>query len=155
MQKKAKCIIGQDYPFPMLDEHKEKDACIARLKNAYALGLHGDAEEVLDGSAKETLEKKHIETGAMDVKSEKEKKDEKGKKKREREGNQSLDGHFMKKVKAEEEGGKRSKDDVQENDEEESGKERKETVQGDREMGKKEDKAEQGDAKAKRRGEEE
>lgn len=98
VQEKAGCIIGKDYPFPILDEHAEKDRCIARLKNAYSLGLHGDSPEVLDGSASDMLRKQHEETGALEVKSEKEKKEEKGKAKRERDGDQSIDG-FLKKGK--------------------------------------------------------
>lgn len=96
VQKAANCIIGKDYPFPMLDEHAEKDRCIARLKNAYHLGLHGDAPEVLDGSAGDRLRELHEESGALEVKSEKEKKEEKGKAKRERDGDQSIDGFFKK-----------------------------------------------------------
>lgn len=103
MQKKANCIIGTDYPSPMLDEHVEKDKCIARLKAAYALGLHGDAPEAMDGSAEAKLRAEHKESGvsaddadqegSRGVKSEKEKQEEKGKRKREQEGNTSLDGH--------------------------------------------------------------
>lgn len=143
VQKKAKCIIGTDYPFPILDEHAEKDRCIARLKNAFALGLHGDSKEVLDGSAEGMLRAKHEESGVSaggeaEVKSEKQIKDEKGKRKREKEGNQSLDGHFKKRVK-EEEGKSGERGDVH-RDEEGKG-EVKETVQGDGEMGKREEKA--------------
>lgn len=58
VQEKAKCIIGQDYPFPMLDEKREKERCIARLKVAYTVGMHGDAPEVLDGRAEGILKEK-------------------------------------------------------------------------------------------------
>ena len=61
MQEKAKCIIGKDYPLPMLDEKHEKERCIARLKVAYEEGLHGDASEVFDGSAEEILKRKFRE----------------------------------------------------------------------------------------------
>lgn len=89
---------------PILDEHKEKDRCIARLKNAFALGLHGDAAEVLDGSAEGMLREKHEESGAMVIKSEKEKAEEKGARKREREGDSSLDGYIKRSKKDEKEG---------------------------------------------------
>ncbi|KAJ9104277.1 hypothetical protein QFC20_004559 [Naganishia adeliensis] len=58
IQEKAKCIIGKDYPFPMLDEKREKERCIARLKVAYGVGLHGNAPEVLDGRAEGILKEK-------------------------------------------------------------------------------------------------
>lgn len=100
VQRKASCIIGEQYPFPMLDEHKEKDRCIARIKNAYHLGFHGDSTEVLDGSAKRLLQEEHERTGVDEGadKTDKEKKEEKGAKKRVADGNQSLDG-FVKKAK--------------------------------------------------------
>ena len=104
----------------MLDEHVEKDRCIARLKAAYALGLHGDAPEVLDGSAERKLREQHKEAGVsaededtakpevMDADKvrdrEKEKEREKGEKKRKREGNASLDGVFKVQPKAESKG---------------------------------------------------
>lgn len=58
VQQKAKCIIGQDYPFPMLDEKTEKERCIARLKIAYQVGLHGNAPEVMNGKAEDMLKQK-------------------------------------------------------------------------------------------------
>jgi cryptochrome len=77
----------------MLDEQIEKQRCIARIKNSYAVNFHGDSPEVLDGSAKEILKAKHIESGALEVeiKTEEAIKREKGEKKRVREGNQNLD----------------------------------------------------------------
>ncbi|WVR03300.1 hypothetical protein IAU60_000291 [Kwoniella sp. DSM 27419] len=76
IQEKAKCIIGEDYPLPMLDEHAAKDLTIARIKDAYHLGLHGDAEEVIDGTAMDKLRALHEESGATedDKKAEEEKK---------------------------------------------------------------------------------
>jgi cryptochrome len=103
VQKTANCIIGEDYPLPMLDEQIEKQRCIARIKNAYSLNLHGDSPEVMDGSAKELLKARHIESGALEVgekKSEKEVKREKGEKKRVREGNGNLDSFVNTKRKA-------------------------------------------------------
>ena len=35
-QKKYKCIIGQDYPYPIVDHEKMKDKNIQRMKEAYA-----------------------------------------------------------------------------------------------------------------------
>lgn len=100
MQQKAGCIIGKDYPFPILDEQAEKARCIARIKNAYSAGFHGDSPEVLDGSAFDTLEAKHEETGAGKVKDEKERSDDKAEAKRKRDGDQSIDGFFDKKPKS-------------------------------------------------------
>lgn len=42
----------------MLDEKREKERCIARLKVAYGVGLHGNSAEVLDGSAERILKDK-------------------------------------------------------------------------------------------------
>lgn len=42
----------------MLDEKHEKERCIARLKIAFSEGLHGDAPEVLDGSAEDILKRR-------------------------------------------------------------------------------------------------
>ena len=165
VQKKAKCIIGQDYPFPMLDEHAEKDKCIARLKHAYALGLHGNDKDAMDGTAERKLREQHKADGVsaedgdehVGAKSEKEVKEEKGKRKREKEGNGSLDAHFKpeskgkpvsKKVKKEdEETGRhgKGKHGKEVGDEEANGQV-KETVQADSEHGAKHQKAEQGDS---------
>jgi len=82
----------------MLDEQAEKQKCIARLKNAFSLGLHGDSPEVLEGTAGDMLRELHEKTGALGVKSEKEVKEEKGEAKRKKEGNGSLDA-FVKKAK--------------------------------------------------------
>lgn len=37
VQKKANCIIGTDYPHPILDEKTEKANCQARIKAAFAV----------------------------------------------------------------------------------------------------------------------
>lgn len=84
----------------MLDEQAEKTKCIARLKNAFQLGLHGNSPEVLNGTAGDMLRKAHEKSGALGVKSDKEKKEEKGRAKREKDGDQSLD-RFVKKAKKE------------------------------------------------------
>ncbi|WWD22279.1 hypothetical protein CI109_106770 [Kwoniella shandongensis] len=96
VQQKANCIIGEDYPLPMLDEQACKNLCIARIKNAYSLALHGDAPEVLDGSAEEKLRVMHEETGADREKSGAERGEEEREKRRKRSGNESLDGFFKK-----------------------------------------------------------
>jgi cryptochrome len=74
----------------MLDERAEKDRCIARIKNAFQLNLHGDSPEVLDGTAPELLRKKHEETGALVQKGQEEVEEEKRVEKRKRSGNSSL-----------------------------------------------------------------
>ncbi|CAE6412866.1 unnamed protein product [Rhizoctonia solani] len=51
VQKEAGCIIGKDYPAPMLDEKEEKGRNIERMKAAYQAGLYGDSPKVLDGTA--------------------------------------------------------------------------------------------------------
>jgi cryptochrome len=59
VQKKAKCIIGQDYPFPILDEKEEKQICLNRMKTCYDAKLYGNSKEVFDGRAQDMLRKKH------------------------------------------------------------------------------------------------
>ncbi|KAH7915052.1 FAD binding domain of DNA photolyase-domain-containing protein [Hygrophoropsis aurantiaca] len=56
VQERAGCIIGRDYPFPMLDEKAEKEQCMQRVKAAYALGLYGNDPATFDGSAVTKLE---------------------------------------------------------------------------------------------------
>ena len=55
MQKKAGCIIGKDYPEPMLDEKAAKEDTLARVKASYDLKIMGDDPSALDGSAREKL----------------------------------------------------------------------------------------------------
>ncbi|KAF9459758.1 FAD binding domain of DNA photolyase-domain-containing protein [Collybia nuda] len=55
VQLSAGCVIGQDYPMPMLDDVAEKKRCMTRLKVAYALGLYGSDGAVLDGTADSLL----------------------------------------------------------------------------------------------------
>lgn len=100
VQKAAKCIIGKDYPSPILDERAEKDRCIAKIKNAYKLNLHGDSPEVLDGSAPEMLRKIHEETGAAETKGKEEREEEKRVEKRKKSGDGNLDSFVKKRVKA-------------------------------------------------------
>ncbi|CAD6892841.1 unnamed protein product [Tilletia laevis] len=59
VQKQAKCIIGKDYPHPMLDEKEEKAKCLARCKAAFAAGYYGTSKEVLEGKAEAILRKAH------------------------------------------------------------------------------------------------
>lgn len=57
-QKKWGCRVtnddsaagGQSYPKPMFDFDKRRQICLDSMKNAYDVGLHGDDEQVLDGS---------------------------------------------------------------------------------------------------------
>lgn len=44
------------YPRPMFDFAERRTICIASLKKAYEVGLHGDDEKVLDGSFRELFE---------------------------------------------------------------------------------------------------
>ena len=59
VQRKAGCIIGQDYPEPMLDEKECKEENMARMKACYQAGFYGNSKEVLDGKADEILRKQH------------------------------------------------------------------------------------------------
>ncbi|EPQ31922.1 uncharacterized protein PFL1_00121 [Pseudozyma flocculosa PF-1] len=59
VQKKAGCIVGRDYPFPMLDEKETKTENMQRIKACYQLGLFGDSKEVLEGKAEAVVRKKH------------------------------------------------------------------------------------------------
>ncbi|KAN0066143.1 hypothetical protein ACQY0O_000237 [Thecaphora frezii] len=59
VQQKASCIIGKDYPFPILDEKESKAENMQRMKVCYQVGFHGNSREVLDGTANEILRKKH------------------------------------------------------------------------------------------------
>lgn len=59
VQKKAGCIIGKDYPCPMLDEKETKGENMQRMKICYQANLHGTSKEVLDGKADDLLKKKH------------------------------------------------------------------------------------------------
>lgn len=61
VQKKAKCIIGTDYPYPILDEKEEKQRCLNRCKAAYDAKLYGNSPAVLEGKAQGMLRKKHGE----------------------------------------------------------------------------------------------
>ena len=61
-QKKWGCVIKGDgggeeeiegmkvYPKPMFDFNKRRDVCIAAIKGAYKVGLHGDDPKVKDGT---------------------------------------------------------------------------------------------------------
>ena len=98
MQRKANCIIGKDYPEPILDEHIEKDRCIARIKNAYALGLHGNSAEVIDGAAGSLLKSRFEESGVgAGVVDTEEKEEKKRVEKRKKSGDGNLDGFVKKK----------------------------------------------------------
>lgn len=56
VQAQAKCIIGEDYPEPIVDDKASKEFCIASIKRAYEANIHGDDERVLNGTAKEYLQ---------------------------------------------------------------------------------------------------
>ncbi len=44
-----------------MNENVEKNRCIARLKIAFAAGLHGDHPRVLDGTAEIMLRERYLE----------------------------------------------------------------------------------------------
>ncbi|KAJ3206927.1 hypothetical protein HK099_000395 [Clydaea vesicula] len=46
VQEKAKCIIGVDYPNPIVDHEVAKSEIMKSLKNAYAVGEKGDPNDV-------------------------------------------------------------------------------------------------------------
>lgn len=96
MQAAAKCIIGKDYPVPILDEQLEKARCIARLKIAFDAGFHGDSPEVLDGSAARILDKRYADQGGDKPRAAIQ--EEERARKRKKDGNSSLDA-FVKRTK--------------------------------------------------------
>ena len=51
VQKAAGCVIGKDYPEPMLDEKDQKNLNLERMKAAFKAGFHGNSPEVLNGTA--------------------------------------------------------------------------------------------------------
>lgn len=67
-QKKWKCRVtgdgdpsstkdeGQTYPKPMFDFDERRQICLDGMKNAYDVGLHGNDEQVLNGTWKELFE---------------------------------------------------------------------------------------------------
>ncbi|KAJ3114416.1 hypothetical protein HK100_001667 [Physocladia obscura] len=59
IQKKAGCIIGVDYPAPILDEKKQKEENMVRMKACFAKQFYGTSEEVLNGTADEILKGSH------------------------------------------------------------------------------------------------
>ncbi|KAL7419958.1 hypothetical protein Q5752_004921 [Cryptotrichosporon argae] len=67
VQTRAGCVVGVDYPWPMLDEQGEKARCVARIKDAYALGLHGDHPSVRSGEAGARLRRMHEAGGRAAV----------------------------------------------------------------------------------------
>ncbi|KAI8622712.1 FAD binding domain of DNA photolyase-domain-containing protein [Chytriomyces sp. MP71] len=59
IQKEAGCIIGTDYPSPMLDEKTCKEENMKRMKVCFEVGLYGSSKEVLDGTANHIIKEKH------------------------------------------------------------------------------------------------
>lgn len=87
VQKKAKCIVGKDYPAPIVDEQEAKADTLARIKRAYSFAMHGlscharepkqaentkgDDERVLSGKAFDIVRSKELDiapTGRGSVK---------------------------------------------------------------------------------------
>lgn len=58
-QKSWGCVIGKDYPKPIVDDKAEKQKCLDRMGYAYKQKLMGDSKEVLDGSAEAKYRKGH------------------------------------------------------------------------------------------------
>ncbi|KAK4056700.1 hypothetical protein OIO90_002252 [Microbotryomycetes sp. JL221] len=54
-QKKAKCVLGKDYPERIVDDKEAKSRALVLLKAAYDSKLHGDDERVLNGTADEYI----------------------------------------------------------------------------------------------------
>ncbi|KAA1478430.1 DNA photolyase [Dentipellis sp. KUC8613] len=52
---KSRGLGEKYYPSPMFDFAERRDFCIARMKEAYKAGLHGDDPRVLDGTARDEL----------------------------------------------------------------------------------------------------
>ncbi len=50
VQQAAKCIIGQDYPYPIVDHKKASVENMARMKAAYAAVSSAAAEDVAASS---------------------------------------------------------------------------------------------------------
>ena len=53
VQEKAKCIIGKNYPLPIVDDKESKASSLARIKRSYQAGLYGDDPRVSDDTAGE------------------------------------------------------------------------------------------------------
>lgn len=53
VQEKAKCIIGEDYPLPIIDDKESKALGIARIRRAYEASIYGTDPRVYDGTAAE------------------------------------------------------------------------------------------------------
>ncbi|KAJ3401441.1 hypothetical protein HDU80_006005 [Chytriomyces hyalinus] len=64
VQKQAGCIIGTDYPYPILDEKNSKDENMARMKACYEAKFYGNSKEVLDGTANALIQQLHGLKGA-------------------------------------------------------------------------------------------
>lgn len=62
------CIIGKDYPAPIIDYKAAQDENIARMKSAYAFKLHGTDKAVLDGRAGKMLDDAYAKTATKAVK---------------------------------------------------------------------------------------
>lgn len=61
------CIIGQDYPAPIIDYKAAQDENVARMKSAYGRKLHGADKVVLDGRADKMLADAFAKTATQAV----------------------------------------------------------------------------------------
>jgi len=53
VQEKAGCVVGKDYPHPIVDDKESKALGIARIRRAYEAKVYGDDPRVFDGTAAE------------------------------------------------------------------------------------------------------
>jgi cryptochrome len=92
----------------MLDEELEKKRCMARLKAAYHVGLHGSDKEVLDGTADGLVKDEYKDSlpsessGRKKSKSEDTKRSTRGSKRKSKDsndGDSGADGRRSKKAK--------------------------------------------------------
>ncbi|WWC67038.1 uncharacterized protein I206_100945 [Kwoniella pini CBS 10737] len=93
IQEKSNCIIGKNYPFPILNEQLEKELCISKLKDSYKLNFNGNHLEVLNGNVNKKLKELHENNGNTHFK-----KSEENEKKRKAKGEGALD-KFIKREK--------------------------------------------------------
>lgn len=50
VQKRAGCVIGKDYPKPIVDHDEARNRCIAGMKASYSRSMHGDHPDVMNDS---------------------------------------------------------------------------------------------------------
>jgi cryptochrome len=63
IQQKAGCIIGKDYPKPIVKEKEAKAACLRKMQAAYQAKIYGNDPSVLDGTAPAPLAEAEAQLG--------------------------------------------------------------------------------------------